>query len=116
MQDKFDKYNLVLTAMLGEAISCAPESWDRGRLFIECDGFRINYSLKNFLSHDKATLTTELAKLCEEYWSAFAENNEAWNEAVADFWVESGKWKFKVEFTRPENKVEQTKSKWKFWQ
>jgi len=115
MTDKFDSYSSVLTALVAEAVQCAPESWDRGLLLIDCDGKRINYKLKNETSIDKASISQQLRQLCEQYWTVFADHGEPWNEAIVDFWREDGQWKFKMNLKRPAIAPAPSKPRWKFW-
>ena len=116
MADKLDKYSEALTALLHEAIRCSPESWTRGVLTIDCDGHRINYGLKNDQSNDKASISQNLAQLCERYWVVFQENGEAWLESTIEFYQEDGAWKFNANYKRPEKVQATPKSSWKFWQ
>ncbi|MDO3620776.1 hypothetical protein Q3O98_06675 [Ralstonia pseudosolanacearum] len=118
MADKFDDYNEALTALVHEAIQCSPESWEAGRLTIQCDGHRIDYRLKNAESEDKAFISKELARLCEEYWAAFMKNGEPWLESEIDFCQIEGKWKFSASYKYPKPATVATtprKPFWKLW-
>ncbi|WP_439893090.1 hypothetical protein ACS7SF_24580 (plasmid) [Ralstonia sp. 25C] len=118
MTDKFDGYNEALTALVNEAIRCSPESWEAGRLTIQCDGHRIDYRLKNVEAKDKAVISNELARLCEEYWGAFMKNGEAWLESEIDFRRVEGRWKFSASFKYPKPATVATpprKPFWKLW-
>ncbi|MBN3722599.1 hypothetical protein [Burkholderia sp. Ac-20379] len=118
MTDKLDNYTEALTALVREAIRCSPESWDKGRLTIRCDGHRIDYTLKNAGSDDKAAISNELARLCEDYWSAFMKKGEPWIESEVEFRQVDGQWSFNANYTYPKPPtaaVQPSKPFWKFW-
>ena len=118
MENKLQKYSEALTALLKEAIHCSPESWRQGVLTIDCDGVRMNYSLKNTSSEEKATISTELARLCEQYWGIFQDNGEGWEASTIEFHQVDGEWKFNASYKRPPKPqvTPQAKPFWKFWQ
>lgn len=103
MTDKFETYNEVIQELLSEAISCTPENWTRGVLNITCDGRRIEYRLKNDTEMGQASISDELAQLCEKIYLAFANNGDVWIEA--NFCLSQnaeGGWRFDTEFIYPE--------------
>lgn len=118
MADKFDDYTESLTALVRECIRCSPESWDKGRLTIQCDGHRIDYQLKNVESEGKAVISKELAQLCEDYWGAFMRSGEPWLESEIEFLQVEGKWTFNAQYKYTKQTVpavQASKPFWKFW-
>ena len=115
--DKFQQYSEALTELIKEAIHCSPESWQRGVLTIDCDGVRINYKLKNASSQDTASISADLARLCDQYWGVFQDHGEGWNESIIEFYQADGEWKFNASYKRPPTPEVKTETKpfWKFW-
>ncbi|MBA3921592.1 MAG: hypothetical protein H0X31_07780 [Nostocaceae cyanobacterium] len=60
MNEEFEDYTNVLNQLVSEAIACSPESWIKGKLTITCDGFAINYALKNEDVMEKADISDSL--------------------------------------------------------
>jgi len=103
--DKFESYSEVMNALVGEAISCSPESWDRGVLSIECDGSFMNYALKNDHASERAEISGELRALCEELYVVMRQAGDLWLGATIHFFQEDEKWSFKAEFKYPQPAV-----------
>jgi hypothetical protein len=123
LPEKFDAYSEIMNALLTEAITCSPESWDKGTLSIQCDGRQINYQLKNDESEDKAQLSDDLRRLCENFYVAMRQGGDAWNEAKTHFARKEDSWSFKSEFQYAESATVQPaassstvkKPWWRFW-
>lgn len=126
MTNKFDSYNHILQSLVIEAIQCSPASWNNGRLTITCDGAYLNYALKNSESEDKAQISDDLRKLCEDFYVAMRQAGDTWDAAVVEFFRVEGSWSFDVKFERAEAVAERhtqasdltntEKPWWKFWQ
>ena len=95
----------LLTDVLEEAISCTPQTWDRGMLTLDCDGSYIQYKLKNEASPDKAAISERLRHLCEQFYVSMAEQGSPWLSAFLQFWKENEQWKFKVDFKYAETEA-----------
>ena len=95
---KFEVYNQVTTELLKESISCTPESWNEGVLTIDCDGRAINYKLRNEKSEDKALISDDLRRLCEQLYVVMRQHGDIWLQAVIHFYQEDDNWNFKTNF------------------
>lgn len=126
MTDKLDDYTEVMNALVAEAVACSPETWNNGRLTIECDGSYMNYRLKNDEAPEKARISDELRGLCEEVYVVMRDAGDVWLEAVVHFFRKGDGWSFKVEFkymepagvAAPEalpKTISKSKPKWKLW-
>lgn len=120
MSDKFDEYNDILTRLVRETIACTPSEWTKGTLTIDCDGTRINYSLRNPDQPNAALISEKLRDLIDEFYVRMARRGEAWTEAVVSFSREGGSVKFDTEFSyatsqRATEAPAKSKSRWKFW-
>jgi hypothetical protein len=103
MTERFDGYGDVLTRLVTVAIACSPESWDRGRLSITCDGSRIDYSLKNDGSAERARISDELRSLCEELYVVMRNAGDDWSEAVVLYHrKDDDTWGMETSFTYPD--------------
>ncbi|WP_024610391.1 MULTISPECIES: hypothetical protein [unclassified Pseudoalteromonas] len=102
-ENKFDIYNPVINELVSESINCSPDSWEKGRLSIDCDGRAINYKLKNSDSPDSANISDSLRQLAEQLYVTMRQNGDTWTEAFIDFFVEDDSWNFKVQFEYEEN-------------
>lgn len=122
----FDQIGPLMNEIVVESLGCSPESWTKGRLTITCDGRRIDYKLKNDESAEKAQISPELAKMCENLWVTFKQMGQPWKTAHIDFHQEGDDWNVKTEFeygdtpsfpqvkTSPD--VQSAKRPfWKFW-
>ena len=105
MGDKFESYSEVMNALVGEAISCSPESWRKGLLSIECDGSYMDYALKNDDASEKAQISGELRALCEELYVVMRQAGDLWLGATIHFFRENDQWSFKAEFKYPQPAV-----------
>lgn len=103
MSEKFEIYNEVINELLGETLSCVPESWSHGSLCIQCDGRKITYQLKNPDEEERASISDDLKMYCEKVYVIFAQNGDTWSEAVFNFIEEDGSWSFKTEFNYSED-------------
>jgi len=97
-ENKFDIYNPVINELVSESINCSPDSWEKGRLSISCDGRAINYKLRNSDSSDTAVITESLRRLCEQLYVTMMQNGDTWTEAFINFFVEDDSWCFNIEF------------------
>jgi len=99
--DKLDRYVDPLLSLVKEAIACSPESWNEGRLTIECDGSYMNYALKNEKNEEKAQISGALRQLCEDLYVLMRQSGDWWTVAVIHVFREDDSWSYKVNFTYP---------------
>ena len=93
----------ILNAIGQEVVNGIPDNWTTATLAIESDGRSISYSLKNSKNEEgKASISKELAQLCEDLYVNYARNQEAWSKAVLSYdLTPEGKWKLKANFNYP---------------
>ena len=122
-EERFEQYNEVLNALVAESINCSPESWNDGKLTIDCDGSAINYKLKNGNDENTAQLSGELRQLCEELYVTMRQNGDAWGQSVVSYFRKDDTWGFSVNFKYDDDidiSSNSTSSKinkpwWKLW-
>jgi len=93
----------ILDSIGREVVSGIPANWSTATLTIQSDGRRIDYSLKNRAGEEgKANISARLAKLCEDLYVNYAQNSDAWSQAVLNYdKTPEGRWKFKADVTYP---------------
>jgi hypothetical protein len=96
--NKLEEYDDVLTRLVTETVSCAPDEWDHGTLTIDCDGRRIDYKLKNAEQPGTAQISAELRTLCEELYVCMSRQGDAWAQAVVTFNREGEEVDFETSF------------------
>lgn len=101
-EDPFAEFTPIITQLTSEAIRCSPDTWTAGTLRITCDGTRIDYSLKSPEQEGKASISPELAQLCEQLYVTMARTVQPpWTECLVDFHQsadEPGSWKMNTNF------------------
>lgn len=118
----------LIQELVRESIRCAPASWDGGVLTINTDGSWVGYALKSDASADRALISAELKKLCEDLAVILWLKGDRWTRATLRF---SGIWetvRFEIGFSYdapdipPEQKPAQEaapparpKAWWKIW-
>jgi len=115
-EEKFKEYNPILESLVAESIRCSPKTWSNGVLTIECNGRAINYMLNNSESEDKANISKDLARLCEQIYVTMSQHGDTWSQSIVSFFEKDGSWSYNVEFNYL-NKGERLEKKpwWKVW-
>jgi hypothetical protein len=75
----------LIQELVRESIRCSPASWDGGALTINTDGSWVGYALKNDASADKALISAELKKLCEDLAVILWLKGDRWTRATLRF-------------------------------
>jgi hypothetical protein len=117
MNDKFGQYTDVITRLVSETVSCTPEQWNDGTLFIESDGVHITYKLKNDKQPEKAIISESLRDLIDKLYVRMSHNGHAWKLATVYFYREGNDLKFNTDFQYPEPASAAPKKTpwWQFW-
>lgn len=79
------KSEQLITKLIEESRLCAPSDWQAGTLTIQFDGNWLGYKLKNPQSDNKATISSELKHICEEFAMLMWINGKQWREAALSF-------------------------------
>ncbi len=90
--------NTLINDLISESIKCSPASWTNGALTINFDGSYVTYKLKNANSPDKALISDELKKMCEEFCVLMWSNGQRWIESELAYARIGGSVDFKVNF------------------
>jgi ribosome-associated toxin RatA of RatAB toxin-antitoxin module len=87
--DKLEQYSDVIPRLVQETIACSPGTWTHGTLFVQSDGVRLTYQLKNDASPDRASISDELRNLIEELYMRMRSNQDVWTGASVS-WTRNG--------------------------
>ena len=79
-------------------MACTPQGWTKGTLTIDCDGVRINYTLKNDAQPGLAPIGYNLRDLIDELYVKMANQGDKWAQATLSFFEERNNRKFKLQF------------------
>jgi hypothetical protein len=100
----FSKYNDTLRRLSHEAIACAPEVWNQGRLIIDFDGSALHYRMESDSNQTPAALTQQLARFCGELFILMEMDGQQWSQCVISFSkTPEDSWDFNVKFSYPES-------------
>ena len=75
----------LIQELVRECIRCAPAGWEEGVLTINTDGSWVGYALKNDAAADRALISAELKKLCEDLAVILWLKGDRWTRATLRF-------------------------------
>lgn len=96
------RYSDTFRRLSQEAVACAPEEWDQGRLIIAFDGRALHYRMECDSDATPAVLTQQLAELCAEIYLLMEMNGQRWLQCIIAFAKTlDDSWGFEVKFVYP---------------
>lgn len=98
------RYSDTFRRLSQEAVACAPEEWDQGRLTIACNGHGLQCRMESDSSSTQPVLTQQLAELSAEIYLLMEMNGQRWSQCIIAFTkTPDDSWDFEVKFVYPKS-------------